>query len=456
MSEQLESAQANPNNPVSGFISSYQQVNKALGVAELARQRASFLLDFSRRIHEELNYEANLSIAAEGAVPFLADACVIFRLQGEPERHPAGKKESRVTFERIAERIGSLGGGSVPLGVSSSPCRPEISMFLKELIRSKASVTLFQSDDPSFFEFFGAPQARSAFLIPLELGDENGCARNGVMTLLHNWAREFSEPQASLARDYADCVSVSLRNANLYSEARQALQDRDRFISVASHELRNPMSALKLQLELLDRLDAPGEVLQLATERVLKSRDLIKNAVKKLSDNIDRIFDLAVLRSDQFDIVRSEVDLTRLVEEIIGRCEPLLKASGCVLSKDLEAAVRLRCDPVRIEQVLYNLLSNAAKYAPRAPIQVALRSDGRQVRLSVKDHGPGISEAEQGKVFECFFRSCNGANGHSQRNGLGLGLGLFICKKIVDGHGGTISVHSVPGQGSEFVVELPV
>jgi signal transduction histidine kinase len=273
------------------------------------------------------------------------------------------------------------------------------------------------------------------------------------MTLFGNWDEESLQAQLPVAREYGKLVSLAIRHCRLYLEALRALQGRDQFISVASHELRSPLAALKLQLELLGRGELESGDSRLMAERILKSRALLEKAVKKLSDNVERIFDLALLRKDQFDIVKTEVDLTGLVEEMIARNEPALHAVGCKIRKKLQPGVKMHADLLRIEQVIGNLLSNAGKYAPQKPIEVILSADDRGIRFLVRDHGPGIPLGDQRKVFDCFYRSSQGNLGNG--NGHSLGLGLYICKRIVEGHGGTISLFSEPGQGAEFLVELP-
>jgi signal transduction histidine kinase len=134
----------------------------------------------------------------------------------------------------------------------------------------------------------------------------------------------------------------------------------------------------------------------------------------------------------------------------VSRCAAQLTAAGSELALEIEDQIVGPFDQIRVEQVVDNLLSNAVKYASGKPVTVSLVKHGDSATLVVEDHGPGIPEAERARIFERFERGA-GANRVS-----GLGLGLFIAKEIVSGHGGSIRVESPPGSGSRFIVELPV
>jgi signal transduction histidine kinase len=135
---------------------------------------------------------------------------------------------------------------------------------------------------------------------------------------------------------------------------------------------------------------------------------------------------------------------------VLGQFKEELDRAGCSLLLRTDAGVVGRWDRLRVDQVITNLLSNAIKYGPGRPVEVDLQKLGGSVRLVVRDHGIGISAQDQTRVFERFERAVS-----VQHYG-GFGLGLWISRQIVEGLGGTIAVHSEPGLGSTFVVELPV
>lgn len=246
---------------------------------------------------------------------------------------------------------------------------------------------------------------------------------------------------------------ITLRDVTEHRRTAEALQEavetRDRFLSIASHELRTPLTSLSLQLQMgerrLARLDLPEEVL--AAVRPALSKGVQQS--KRLAALIDDLLDVSRIQSGRLEFRREDVDLCRLVEQVVETYRPTLERAGCTLSLRLDRSVRGQWDPMRLEQVVSNLLSNCARYAPDATVKITLMG-GAAARLCICDDGPGIAEADQQQVFERFGRARAGASDH------GLGLGLYLVKEMVEGHGGRISLRSSPGAGACFEIELPV
>jgi signal transduction histidine kinase len=235
-------------------------------------------------------------------------------------------------------------------------------------------------------------------------------------------------------------------------ELNAAVQSRDEFLSIASHELRTPLTALKLQLQLMLRLvqQAPGEG-EGARKRV---EDLAVQALgqsKRLTSLLDELLDLTRLRVGKLELKKERCDLAAIACEAVNQLGEEAARVGSLVTVETPRPVPGYYDSLRIMQVLTNLVSNAIKYGDGKPIRVSAKQEpeGRAV-VSVKDHGPGIAPEHQEKIFERFER------GSADRKIAGLGLGLYITKQIVEAHGGTIQVRSLPGAGSEFVIELPI
>ncbi|HSP78171.1 MAG TPA: HAMP domain-containing sensor histidine kinase [Myxococcaceae bacterium] len=165
---------------------------------------------------------------------------------------------------------------------------------------------------------------------------------------------------------------------------------------------------------------------------------------------IDELLDAGRITSGRLRLEREEVDLAALVREAVGRMSESFVRAGCEVLLFAELPVSGRWDRVRLEQVVGNLLSNAAKYGRGQPVEVRVEAvDEILARLMVKDGGIGIAPEDQARIFERFERAVTGNQFH------GLGLGLWITRQIVESHGGRILVHSTPGVGSTFSVELP-
>lgn len=236
----------------------------------------------------------------------------------------------------------------------------------------------------------------------------------------------------------------------LQEDLRDALRARDEFLSIASHELKTPLTSLKLQAQLHQRAINKHDPQAYSPERVDKITYQIDKQVSRLTRLVDDMLDVSRIRSGKLQIERERFDLCDLVEEVIERMRTQFTDSSYSVP-DIT-----RCDGamgdwdrLRLDQVVTNLLTNAIRYGDKKPVDVTIEADAGNVRLTVADKGIGISDDAKEKIFERFERAVN-ANEVS-----GLGLGLFIAKQIVAAHGGRIWVESKLGKGSSFTVELP-
>ncbi len=230
--------------------------------------------------------------------------------------------------------------------------------------------------------------------------------------------------------------------------ARNAVRLRDEFLSVASHELKTPLTPLSLKLQTLAREAAA----QPESPFVLKVRAHVeagRKQIKRLADLIGDLLDVSRISSGQMKLLLELVDIAAVVREVATRLEPEATRAESPLTLELPEGLTLRSDRMRLEQVAENLLTNAIKYGAGKPIHVRLEVSPERVTLSVKDQGIGIAPEHQARIFERFERAV------SERNYGGLGLGLYITRTIVEALGGTIRVESQLGQGACFTVELP-
>ncbi|HYI16807.1 MAG TPA: GAF domain-containing protein [Thermomicrobiales bacterium] len=237
---------------------------------------------------------------------------------------------------------------------------------------------------------------------------------------------------------------TSERQALMVSE--QAIASRDRFISIASHELKTPLTSIKGTAQLLLRSHASG---RLDIDRLGRQLRTIDVQAERLQDLIDDLLDISRIQSGRMELRLEPSDLAEIVDDLVGTL-PDDRRQRVYL--DAGQLVRGNWDPMRLEQVAQNLLDNALKYAPpETTVEVSVRTDGTDALLTVTDHGIGIPADELTSLFEPFSRAANAG----QRDETGLGLGLYITRQIVERHGGTITVESVEGRGSTFTVRLP-
>ena len=232
---------------------------------------------------------------------------------------------------------------------------------------------------------------------------------------------------------------------------KRAMQVREEFIMVASHELKTPLTSLKMQAQLGLRIRnsaAPAE------EKIQKLLRLVESNLaqtEKLTRLVEDMIDVSRISSGKLTIQKSEFDLSRLVRDIVTSFVPALAAAGCPVQVHADEPVVGRWDKFRLDQVVSNLLTNAIKYSGGAAVHVSVsRRSLDRVQVIVRDEGRGIARESHEKIFQRFERA-TGAD-----DVRGFGLGLYICREIVESHGGTIHVESQPGRGAAFVIDLPI
>lgn len=244
-------------------------------------------------------------------------------------------------------------------------------------------------------------------------------------------------------------VELYLQKHEIQRQAER-IHARDEFLSIASHELKTPITPLGLQMESFIELFKNGEIDRVPRERLIRMLETSYSQVDRLSRLINDLLDVSRMTSKTLKLERNRTNLAKLVEDVVAGYGQEIQRSGCALTLSLERDVEGDCDKFRIEQVLINLLINATKYGAGKPIEIIVRKRPPVAQLIVKDHGIGISKEDQQRIFDRFERAV------SARHFGGLGLGLYIANQIVKLHGGSIVVESTPGQGAEFSVQLPM
>lgn len=227
---------------------------------------------------------------------------------------------------------------------------------------------------------------------------------------------------------------------------QSALQARDEFLSIASHELKTPLTALKLQLQMVERFIRDGSEL----DKYAKGLTSSLRQVNSLARLVDELLDVSRIQTGRLSLAFEEVNVSQLVSDIVERYEDQLREGKCPLEVDVSSGIVARWDRFRMEQVLVNLIGNIVKYAPGSHARISAEQRGEEVIINVQDSGPGIPKGDQERIFSRFERAA------SSQNISGLGLGLYVVKRIIGLHKGSIRVESAPGQGTKFIIEMPV
>lgn len=242
-------------------------------------------------------------------------------------------------------------------------------------------------------------------------------------------------------------VNSLLRMHRAERDLQAAVRTRDEFLSIASHDLRTPLTSIRLSLELtMRRLSKLGG----EAESVMVHLQRVSSQTERLGDLLDNLLDISQISAGTISMQLEQVDLVEVVFDAIARFQDEAARSGSVVSFDAPTMLQGRWDRLRLEQITANLLSNAIKYGDGKPIELAVSQEGGRARLMVKDHGVGIPKEQQRRIFERFERVGQGRSSGS------YGLGLWIVRRITDALGGNIHLASAPQRGSCFTVELPL
>lgn len=266
----------------------------------------------------------------------------------------------------------------------------------------------------------------------------------GAMAAYFREPHRPSEREVRLVELYARQAAQAIENARLHQEIREASRRKDEFLAMLAHELRNPLAPVVNALEVMRRDPAAGG----------QSRAIVERQVRQITRLVDDLLDVSRITRGKIVLRRETVDLGEVVGRAVESTRPLIDAARHRLEVCLPSSpIRLEADPTRLEQVLANLLNNAAKYTPPGgALVVEAHAEGDEAVVRVKDNGLGIAPELLPRVFELFMqadRSLDRAQG-------GLGIGLTLVQRLVAMHGGTVEAYSAGlGQGSEFTVRLP-
>jgi signal transduction histidine kinase len=266
--------------------------------------------------------------------------------------------------------------------------------------------------------------------------------------------RRFAAPDLTLAEEVARRAGLAIEAARAYREVRQAVRMRDNFLSVASHELKTPLSSLTLLVSALARTARQGRLPEMPIERLRDRLVRIEEQADRLTDLINQLLDVSRLSSGRISLSLGLTDLTAVSTEVVSRFAEEAARAGSSVSLESDGALMGVWDRSRIDQVITNLLSNAIKYGAGSAVVLSLASEGEGARLTVRDGGPGVAEADQARIFEQYERGpTTGNQFETEMNG--LGLGLWIARQLVEAHRGRIGLESRPTGGASFTVWLP-
>jgi signal transduction histidine kinase len=340
--------------------------------------------------------------------------------------------------------------------VHSSTAIPQ--SIINYVMRTHQRVVLDDASNPNIFStdpYIASKKAKSVLSSPIMHQNE----LIGIIYLENSLARgSFAPDRLAILELLSSQAAISLKNSLLYSNLketehalREALRIRDEFLSLASHELRTPMTSLRPHVQMLMKLLQNPKLKELPeTKHFPKILKLIDREMDRMVKLIHDLLDVSRIRSGHLTIQRGDHSLSRIVRDVIIRFQTRLETAQCPVDLQIQNGIKGNIDDSAITQVVENLLSNAMKYGAGSPIEISLIEKSGKAILKVRDHGIGISKEYQNKIFDRFERGTS-----SEKYG-GLGLGLYISRQLVLAHGGSIWVESEKGKGSTFTVEIPL
>jgi PAS domain S-box-containing protein len=416
---------------------------EARSAAELAERRKAFLADATRHLVLSFDSDANFAAVATSSVPAIADvAVVLVREPGRLRPVAAVAADPHVAALVAADPLGCLPAPGAPWGPLHALERGEPELQ-NELDASALGAAARDDEHRARLETVGY---RSAVSVPLAARGET----LGVLLLATAGSgRRYGQEDLELCIHLARRMALALDNARLYREAEQALRVRDIFLSVASHELKTPLTSLLGNVQLLQRRALRDGFLPQREQRLLQA---VRDQALRLNSLVERLLDLSRIETGQLSIERAPVDLRELTARVVDELQPSIERHTLDVALCAEP-VDVIGDALRLEQVLQNLIHNAVKYSPNGGrVAVELGTRDGHATIAVTDEGIGIPPDAQMHIFGRFYRADNAATSRLS----GMGLGLFIVQEIVRLHGGRVEVASSEGTGSTFTVWLPL
>jgi PAS domain S-box-containing protein len=399
-------------------------------------QRQQFLAEVGEKLASSFGSSETLNQVARLAVPAFAEGCILENRVGNGFVAGAAAHIDPA-IEEMLDEIGTVGARMVPKG---HPLNEILGKPSPVLLQSNATSRLLEaSTNTHYLRAVNAMMPQSALFLPLVAREQ----LIGVLTLFRAKG-SFDGDDLGFAEDLARLAALALDNARLHDTVRASLRARDEMVGVVSHDLRNPVAAVKmLSRTLLKSPDGGGA-------KAHESIELICQAAEQMDALIRDLLDVNRLDAGKLVVAPVPVDPSDLLTDSLQTLRPLVEEKGIRLDLEIRSELpKVMADRERVQQALSNLVGNAIKFSPSgSKIVVVPRKGTDEVVISVVDTGKGITAEQLPRVFDRYWQS-------SRTDRQGAGLGLAIAKGIVEAHGGRIWIESKPGEGTTASFSLP-
>ena len=379
---------------------------------------------------------------AQIPVPLFADWCVVDLLgeSGELQQIAAAHRdEQQAKVLRRLQRLDSCPRRSAAL--IAEVVREQRSQWR---VRAVDPLEVIEPADPQERQLVSQLNGQSMISAPLTVHNRTVGA---VTCILSEGSRRYDALDVALAEDFAHRAAIAIENARLYDQAREADRRKDEFLAMLAHELRNPLAPIRHAVEILRSVELGSGP--------SKAVNAIDRQASHMARLVDDLLDISRLMRGKIQLRFERVQVREAIEKAVESFGPIIRSrQHQFLVRIPKKPVWLSADPVRLDQIISNLLNNAAKFTDRGGcIRLTARVQKDDLLLSVRDNGIGIDVKDLPNIFEPFLQ----AESTLERSQGGLGIGLSLVRKLVEMHGGTIRAHSEGhGTGAEFILRLPI
>jgi PAS domain S-box-containing protein len=414
----------------------YAVVLRDVTVRKRFEQREQFLAEAGEKLAASFGSTETLTQVARLAVPAIAEGCILENRVGNGFLAGACAHVDPA-IEEVLDDV-TLAGVRVPPRIH--PLNEILERRAPVLIQTNAAYRLLEASlMPAYVAAVRAMNPQGALFLPLVAREQ----LIGALSLFRSKSG-FDGDDLAFAEDLARLTALALDNARLHDTLRASLRARDEMVGVVSHDLRNPVAAVKMLSRTLLSTSKVGDKAQ-------ESIELISQAAEQMDTLIRDLLDVNRLDSGKLAIDAAPVDASTLLTDSLQTLLPLVEEKGIKFDLQIETGLpKVMADRERIQQALSNLVGNAIKFsAPGSKIVVVARGgDNDGVIISVIDNGKGIAPDQLPRVFDRYWQS-------SRTDRQGAGLGLAIAKGIIETHGGRIWIESAPDEGTTASFTLP-
>jgi signal transduction histidine kinase len=414
-------------------------------ITELRRQQlaARVLDEATQLLFSDLDYEKTLSNFAEAAVRNLGGWVRVSLVR------ESGVLEPIVTLHEDPTKVEMLQSLRILYPFSLKLPNAESQTLLSGKTRFSADLSddflNHETSDRHHADLIRKLEIKSTITVPLKSKQSSfGVIKFG------SYRRHFDQADVQLAEELGKRASLAIENALLYKKAQDAARARDEFLSIASHELKTPLTSLFLHNQLRERNLAKGRNEDFKLENLQKFLAMDRRQIDRLIRLVDDMLDVSRISSGRLSMNFGIVDFSEMTQEVIQHLLPEFRMREIELTYQLQDHISVKGDRVRLEQLIENLLTNALKYGMEKPVKLELLVRDGKVIVKVQDHGLGIPPEHHERIFHRFERAI------SNNEVSGLGLGLHISREIANAHGGTIQLESELGKGATFILEIPM